>query len=290
MPNNYHSHCDYCDGKTSAEEMAKAAHDYGIGSLGFSSHAPLPFYTPWNMDADRLSSYQTTVSGLADKYKGKMEVLCGLEIDYIEAVCSPTDRLFSTGSLDYQIAAIHLLSAPNNGNATKSNPKLEDYFIVDDSAQNFAANFKKYYADNPWQMAEDYYHALASCIRNGGFDILAHFDLLRKNNRDGQYFNESSEHYRSLAMLAVDALEGTDIIVEINTGAMARYGFKSPYPEGWILKELYSRKIDICVNSDAHSPGQLLAFRNEGLKAAREAGFNRLVKPGKSGRSYTGLE
>lgn len=297
MLSNYHNHCDFCDGKTSAKLMAEAAYNSGISSLGFSSHAPLPFYTGWNMDIGKLDSYISTIYGLAEYYKGKMDILCGLEIDYIDGLCGPNDKAFNKPGIEYKIASVHYVipkSIPKEFVADVGQNFRKDFtfdygFTVDEPESSFAANFYKFYDGNKEAFVEAYYTALKSMIDQGGFDILGHFDLIKKNNRTGQYFDDSSEHYRSLVMMVVDALRSSNIIVEINTGAMKRYGLSSPYPDCWILKELHARKIDICINSDAHSPEQLLSFREHGLKTAYEAGFRRLVKLEKPGRAYSSL-
>ena len=46
---NYHSHCDFCDGKASMEEYIKAAIGAGFSAYGVSSHAPLPFVMNYTM-------------------------------------------------------------------------------------------------------------------------------------------------------------------------------------------------------------------------------------------------
>ena len=49
---NYHSHSTFCDGRSSMEEFVKFAIAKGVKRYGFSSHAPIPFETPWTMVAD----------------------------------------------------------------------------------------------------------------------------------------------------------------------------------------------------------------------------------------------
>jgi len=47
---NFHSHCDFCDGKAPMEEFVTNAIEMGFTAYGISSHSPLPFPTQWNMD------------------------------------------------------------------------------------------------------------------------------------------------------------------------------------------------------------------------------------------------
>ena len=57
-------------------------------------------------------------------------------------------------------------------------------------------------------MYEDYYRMLSQLIESGGFDILGHFDLVRKNNAAGRWFDEDSPGYLDAAIGARAALEG----------------------------------------------------------------------------------
>ena len=88
---------------------------------------------------------------------------------------------------------------------------------------------------------------------------------------------------------SVDALAGTGIIVEINTGGMARGKLPSPYPALWILRELKVRNVEICLNSDAHASAHLLACREAGLQAAAEAGYDSLTIMTPTGRERVPL-
>jgi histidinol-phosphatase (PHP family) len=215
-----------------------------------------------------------------------MEILLGLEIDYIEGLCGPADRRFASLNLDYSIGSVHHLRPEALGDEGVGDEPLA---TVDGPQEGFDALIARGYAGDGLAMAEDYYRTLADCVRQGGFDILAHFDLVRKNNPGQSRFSETDARYRAAAMAAVDALEGSGIIVEINTGGMARGKTSSPYPEGWILKEMKARNIEVCVNSDAHDPGHLLAHRDAGLKAALEAGYGELCIITGKGRSRAAL-
>lgn len=278
---NYHTHCEYCDGRNSAAEMAATAYATGFSILGFSSHAPLPFETEWTMNPGRVADYTRTVRDLAEAYRGRMEILLGLEIDYIENICGPSDGRFDRLGLDYSIGSVHHICPSRLGNDALS--------TVDNGQDSFDALIAQGYDNNTTAMVDDYYKAVTSCIKAGGFEILAHFDLIRKNNPNMSRFREDTPQYRAAAMMAVDALSGTDIIVEINTGGMARGKIPTPYPAAWILQELKVRGVDICLNSDAHASAHLLACREAGLRAAADAGYDSLAIITTTGRERVPL-
>lgn len=288
MLTNYHTHSEFCDGKATARIMAQAARQAGFKVLGFSSHAPLPFRTGWTMDYERLPEYLETLRSLGCEHAPDMDILVGLEIDYIEGLCGPADGRFAAAHLDYSIGSAHFVTpagAPMASAAALDAAGVPTFgFAVDEPEDDFEAHLAAFYDGDAGALVDDYYAAVAACVRAGGFDILGHLDLVRKNNRGQVRFREDTARYREAAMTAVDALAGSGIIVEINTGGMARGKTDSPYPAPWILKELRARNVSVCVNADAHSPEHLSAFRDEGLRAAAEAGYRSLATIGRAGR------
>lgn len=267
---NHHTHTEYCDGKASAAAMAAEASRLGMRVLGFSSHAPLPFRTEWTMDWANLDAYAATIRSLAAEYAPKdMDVLLGLEIDYIDGLCGPADGRFASLGLDFSIGSVHHVRPPALGD--------DPLATVDGAQEGFDALIAQGYGGDALGLAEDYYRAVGLCVKAGGFDILGHFDLVRKNNPAQTRFREDHRRYRDAAMEAAEALRGTGVIVEINTGGMARGKTRSPYPEQWILRELRAIDVPVCVNSDAHDTAHLSAFREAGVEAARAAGYRELT-------------
>ena len=51
---NLHTHCTFCDGKNTIEEMIQAAIAAGLDSIGFSSHSP----TGYNLDDCQLKDVE----------------------------------------------------------------------------------------------------------------------------------------------------------------------------------------------------------------------------------------
>lgn len=288
MLTNYHTHCEFCDGKATAAVMARTARDRGFSILGFSSHAPLPFDTKWNLRLARLPEYVDAIRRLGREHAPKMQVLVGLEIDYIGGLCGPSDGRFDDAGLDFTIGSTHYVTPGTTTDPASLTPGPTGNpafgFTVDESEARFSRDLAHFYGDDIYRLVDDYFAAVAASVRAGGFDILGHMDLIRKNNRGESRFSECSDRYRAAAMMVVDALAGTDIIVEINTGGMARGKTDSPYPSLWVLKELRARSVAVCVNADAHAPEHLMANRDAGLSLAAEAGYDELTAIGPNGK------
>jgi histidinol-phosphatase (PHP family) len=262
---NYHTHSEFCDGLAPAAAMAEAAASKGYSVLGFSSHCPLPFVNEGNMEPSRLGDYVAEVRRLGKEWEGRgLEVLLGLEIDWVPGLCSPRDAIFRGAGLDYSIGAVHFVDLPGLGR-----------FAVDLGREDFEACIAgSGDGDTGRRLYENYYEMLGQLIEEGGFDILAHFDLVKKNNADSRWFDEGSASYLDAALGAARSLAGKDIVVEINVGGMSRGKVKSPYPSLPILRELRSVGARITFSADAHRPEHLDANLGAARELALAAGYD----------------
>jgi histidinol-phosphatase (PHP family) len=273
MRANYHTHCQFCDGRASAAEMAQAAAAKGYRILGFSSHCPLPFPSEGNMELSRLGEYRDEIRRLGREWGPKgLEILLGLEIDLVPGFCSPRDAVFREAGLDYSIGSVHYVELPGSGR-----------FPVDCGGAEIDAGIARYEGDEPGRaMYEDYYANLSRLIETGGFDILGHFDLVKKNNGadpngQGRLFDESSRGYLDAALGAARLLKGKDIVAEINVGGMSRGKVKEPYPSLAILRELRANGVRITFSADAHAPEHLGAHLDDARELARAAGYGSIA-------------
>ncbi len=259
---NYHCHSLLCDGNSSLEDMTAAAFQLGFQVLGFSAHAPLPFPSDWNMAKGDMGEYQRRIQALKLAYAPRMEVLLGYEMDWIEDVRGPRSPFWLGVERDFAIGSVHYLRSP-----------LGASFTVDDTRAKLLPILEKDYGNDGRRLCQEYYGALKKMISEGGFDILGHLDLIKKNNQDSRIFNEEEPWYRDAVMECLEALEKTQIVVEINTGGIARGKISDCYPSSWILKEMASRGLRLTLNSDAHAPEHLLVHREQALAILKAAGY-----------------
>ena len=97
---NYHSHCTFCDGRSTPEDFIKFAVAHGFRAYGFSSHSPLPFETFWNMSKDDMPEYLTEIERLKKKYSDRLEIYVGLEIDFLDESYNASIPYFRNLPLD----------------------------------------------------------------------------------------------------------------------------------------------------------------------------------------------
>ena len=254
--NNYHTHSTYCDGRDRPEAMIRAALRLGCEELGFSGHAYVPF-DDCCMTPEGTAAYKAEIRSLAEKYRGRLRVLLGVEQDYFSPL--PTD------DYDYVIGSVHYLY------------KDGGYHTVDHTRAIQERIVREHYGGDYYAMIEDYYALVGQIYEKTLCDVVGHFDLVTKFNEDGSLFDTAHPRYRRAAMDALDRLCAQPVIFEINTGAIARGYRKTPYPEDWILAELRRRKAPLLLSSDCHDRRDLLCGMAEWKTKLPEA-LDRLGK------------
>ena len=251
---NLHIHTTYADGKDTPEELVSEAILRGFDSIGFSEHTYLKYSNyPNQMTVEKMALYKSEIAALKQKYKGRIDIFCGLEYDFYSEV--------ETAGFDYLIGSVHYLDC-NGKIVTFDNGLLAtvDYL-------------KAHFGGNNLAFAKKYYETIARLPERGQFDIIGHFDLVTKNNEIGNFLDTTSLRYRSLGLEAIDALTGKIPFFEINTGAIARGYRSAPYPQMDFLKEFRQRGFGAIITSDCHNKSFIDCAYDEARELLLTAGF-----------------
>lgn len=234
-----HTHTEFCDGKSTMEQMVLAALEMKYESLGFSPHSPLPYENDWAMKKEDLPAYFAELARLKSLYGNRIDLLCGIEWD------EETPDL--PNGLDYVIGSVHSFS------------KRGIHFSVDYSRELLARVVKEGYDGDFLALCADYFELLVAHGAKKQVDILGHFDLFFKYNKDGCFLDENDPRYLNLACKAADELilARPDLYFEINVGGMPRAGRPYPYPAPPVLAHLAKRGARFVVTGDCHSAEQL---------------------------------
>ena len=247
---NLHTHTAFCDGKNTPEELVREAVARGFDSLGFSIHS---FMRKQTVDAERLSAYKREVLRVKEEYKDSLAVFLGVEYE--------PWTTFSTDGFDYVIAAVHYL------------PTSDGYRTFDVGLEGTLSYINDYFDGDSMKFAKAYYETLAELPEHGKFDILAHLDLVTKNNENHPFLDTDSKEYNGYVLSAIDALSGNIPFFEVNTGAIARGYRTEPYPSKKILGELRERGFGAVITSDCHNKDYLDHFFDGARQYLAEAGF-----------------
>lgn len=262
---NYHSHSNYCDGSAPLKEFVSEALSQGFTSYGFSSHAPLPFSTNWNMEKDQMGNYLKECKSLIDEQKDKIELYVGLEIDYLTQEYNPSIAYFQNLPLDYRIGSVHFLEVGG-----------EQFVDVDCGAELFRENVQKYFNRDYEEVILRYFEAQRKLILVGGFDFIGHCDKISKNTSANAKGILDSLFYKSVVQSYFEFVAEHKCMLEINSKAYDLRGMFFPNIEHFeLLREL---DIPVMVNSDSHKPHLINSGRKAALKALHTAKFDRVME------------
>jgi len=149
----FHIHtfrCGHAE-NVSDEEYVKAAVKLGASRIVFTDHAPFPGNPFGNrMSYEELPEYVETINNLKEKYHGAIEILCGLEIEYLPSFLDYYIKLKNTPGIDLLIVGQHFY---------EHEPGRYSFYDIDKTYE-----------------FEGQCTAMAQAISTGIFDVIAHPD------------------------------------------------------------------------------------------------------------------
>ena len=253
MISNYHTHTQFCDGKSTAEEMVISAINKGFSTLGFSGHGYTAFDLTYCMKD--TAGYRAEICRLREKYKDKIEIYLGVEED----IYHPQYR----ADFDYIIGSSHYVC------------KDGVYVPVDSSPDTMHSAIALFDGDTR-AMAESYYSNFVSYIKKRRPDIIGHFDLLTKfDEKEGPYFLGDPVYQQTAEKYLREALRA-DCIFEVNTGAISRGWRTAPYPHESLLPIIKKEGGRLTLTSDCHHADNLDCHYAESRAMLRDVGFEYL--------------
>ena len=258
---NLHTHCTYCDGKNTLEEMVLAAIDKGFSSLGFSSHcfSNLSYDECGIKTASDYEAYLSEVEALKQKYKNQISIYRGIELESRikdELYPNPDPRL------DYSIGSIHWFYLDSR------------HWEVDYKAEILLQAKEAFGGFRP--LIESYYNEVIEFAKHSSYSITGHIDLVTKFSERNSFGFENESWYRDAAISAVDFVVKCGKLVEVNTGAISRGYRTTPYPAPFILKRLAELNAPIIVTTDCHSANNIDIKYDETVSMLSSYGFTHL--------------
>jgi histidinol-phosphatase (PHP family) len=242
---NYHGHCHYCDGNGAPVDYIVAAISKGMPSLGFSSHAPVPFESFWNMPQHRLNDYVIEIKQLKAQFAEQVDVLLSLEIDYVEDVMGPSDAHYASLGLDYTIGSVHFMGEFGNG----------ERWAIDGSFESFQRGLDDIYQGNIKRLVCEFFEKQRNMLVAHRPTIIGHFDKIKMHNAVKPLFDENAPWYRNEVRHLLEVASRCGTIIEINTKSLSRNGML--FPDASCFSWLRELKLPIVLNSDAHYPNHL---------------------------------
>ena len=226
-----HMHTCFSDGKNTPEEMIRSAMEKGLTTVGISDHGFAPF-AGYGLTRKSEVSYFTTMQALKLKYRGKIRVLCGVELDYH----APTPTL----PYDYVIGSVHFIRAGDG------------YIPIDESVEDLIRGAEEAFDGDRYALVEAYFDTVADVVNKTRAHVIGHFDLIAKFCEQSNWIDPTHPRYRAAWQKAADRLLETGVPFEINTGAISRGYRTEPYPSAEIRAYIREHGGKFMLSSDSH--------------------------------------
>lgn len=248
-----HNHCTLCDGISTPEEMLEAAIAAGFTDFGMSCHGYAPFDPDYSMPEEE--AYLKTIRELRRRYDGRIRLWIGVEEDYFALSACPE-------RYDYRIGDVHYAKDMSTG----------EYIDIDGSTRSYEKAIRELYRGSAMDLVKAYYDNMVKASEQHP-TVMGHFDIIVKNNRNRQYFDEESGEYMKTAEQALSACLENCRIFEINAGGMVKAGRKEPYPAPFLLRKLKELGGQVTLTADCHNAELLTAGLDTAEASAKAAGF-----------------
>ncbi|HAV64976.1 MAG TPA: histidinol phosphate phosphatase [Verrucomicrobiales bacterium] len=252
LPSDYHMHTPLCRHAIGEPiEYARRARELGIREIGFSEHSPMARddFDDWRMLLGQMDQYLAAVA-LARREVPEVNILVGLEVDYIPGHEEWIRHLATLHDWDYFIGSVHYLS---------------DWAIDD---PRFIGRWR---SSEPFEVWKLYFNTLTSAVNCNLFQIIGHADLPKKFNI------RPTQDCGPLYAPFLDAAANLGVAIELNTAGL-RKDCREIYPNPQLLTMACERNVPITFGSDAHAPDEVGADFEAAIELARRAGYHSSVR------------
>lgn len=250
----HHERCGHADGRI--RDYIESAVAKGFDVIGISDHSPY-FGSPEDhpepgiaMARSEFTSYISQVLKLKEEYRGRIEVLLGMESDFFPRHIELYREAYAPYPFDYIIGSVHQTAdAVSVFNRTRWRG-LSDY----DKAQ----------------VKEGYYRLIRQSAASGLFQILGHIDAMK-----GFYPEFSAIPFKALEE-TLAAIRDTGVAIEVNTSGKTKDS-GGWYPSDEILERACYYRIPVTFGSDAHNPSRIGDDFEPVQRKLREIGYREWV-------------
>ena len=249
---DYHMHTPLCGHATGEPQAyARRAIEVGLKKIGFSDHAPLVSHNDRSitMDHSQLPIYHHMIESVRSEFEDDLEVIVGIEADFIPGYEELTRSMLSAYPYDYVIGSVHFI----------------EKWGFDDPIQ-----MKEWNARDVNDVYREYHRLLRKSALSRLFDVLGHVDLVKKFD-----FHPTVDITAEIEENA-RVFKKTGVIVEVNSSGL-RKPAKEIYPALHDLKIYCAKGVPITFGSDAHDPHDVGRDFDKARDLALAAGYKEYV-------------
>lgn len=254
MKFDYHTHHERCGhAQDTIEDYIQAAINNDLQMIGISDHSP--FFASEKdmampgiaMAKSEFSSYVEEVLKLKEKYRGKIEVLLGVESDFFRDHYPLYKSIYDQYPFDYIIGSVH----------------FSNEFNIFDKRR-----WENVTEEDVRKQKEHYYKLIVESAESGVFDILGHIDAMK-----GFYPDFTNVHTPEVEK-ALKRLGEVEATIEINTSGKNK-DCGGWYPANDMLEMACHYGVGVTFGSDAHWPTRVGDEFEEVRDTLKEIGFKK---------------
>jgi histidinol-phosphatase (PHP family) len=267
---NLHTHTRWSDGSSEPERYIEEAIRQGFSVLGFTDQSPVPFENSFALKEKNLPLYCRAIRELQKKHSAPssavktIEILLGIEIDFIPGMTVSFAELRRKNHFDYTIGSVHLVRDGNRDGL---------WFIDGPDISIYDDGIQRIFGGDGRKAVTAYYRQMQEMISQHNPDIIGHLDKVKMYNR-GRYFSETDSWYVHLLDETLDLVSGSGAVVEVNTRGLYKKRSDTFFPGPEALKKILKLKIPVTVSSDAHKPEELSCLFDEARTTLKNLGFS----------------
>ena len=252
MKKNLHSHTQFCDGRSTMEEIIRSAYEAGFTEWGFTPHAPINVESPCNMKRENVKDYLGEIQRLRRMFPD-IKILAGMEIDFIDENNSPASPYVKDYGIDYVIGSVHFI--PNQKGI---------FYDIDGSPDRFKRILNEFFEGDLNYVVTTFWKQTQRMIEAGGLNIVGHIDKIALNASFVNPEIENTPEYLKMAWETIEMAINKGLSIEINTKHWEKYRRFFPHPRFW--KHILEKGIEMPVNTDTHYAECVESGRNEAIK------------------------
>ncbi|RXT06444.1 histidinol-phosphatase [Ammoniphilus sp. CFH 90114] len=251
-----HTHHDRCGhARGTIRDYIEAGLKKGLNVIGISDHTPYftseeeQPYPHIAMGKSQFPEYVKEVLRLKDEYRGKIDVLLGVESDFFPEHVEVYKLYYDRYPFDYIIGSVHHVEGINIFKKERWEGLTEQDKV---------------------RTKEAYFNLIEHSARSGMYQILGHIDAMKG------YYPAFSSIQTAAVEQTLKVIGENEMAIEINTSGKTK-DVGGWYPADDILEMALRYGVKVTFGSDAHDPERVGDDWEQVVQSLKEIGFKEWV-------------
>ena len=264
-----HTHTQFSvDSEADLGMCAERADRLGLVAYAVTDHCECNSWYPaehYSDGDDMHDSYRykdcfldsvAAVTALKEKYNGKLNLICGVEMGQPQAAPEAAAFINADERVDFIIGSLHQIRGE------------KDFYYID---------YMDLGTDKIYDLLERYFTELNEMCRTNSFDVLGHLTYCLRYMKQRHGIEPDISRFDDIIADSFRTLAQNGKGIEINTSGL-RQGFGETFPNlkyTKLFREMGGEIIS--VGSDAHTAEDIGKNVRDGIEIAKAAGFTRIA-------------